>query len=236
MSKTVVTIQARMGSSRLPGKMLHSLGTHSILEWVLRRTMISAEPNAVVLALPDTSENDVLEANARKLGCDVYRGSEDDVLARLTRSTQKYDPDTVVRVCADRPLIDPVVLDETVRMFHRRPDSVDMMYSHKAGPNADWPYGFGVEVFSFDRMNWLNDTVTSKTEREHVTLHMWNNEGDFQIEALPCPAKYSALGSNAKLDLDTSDDLERLQKVVKTPQDIFLPGHVFVERAVKLGL
>ena len=234
--RTVVTIQARLGSSRLPGKMLLPLGEFSVLEWVLRRVMNSTEADAVILALPETAENDTLEKLADVIGCDVFRGSELDVLERLTLSLRGYRPDTVVRVCADRPLIDPSVLDDTVRLFNSRArtnKSLDLAFSHKSGLGEAWPFGFGVEVLSFASLEWLDRSVTDQFEREHVTLHMWNNAEKFKIEALPCPSLYSRLGSEYKLDLDTADDLKKLRQIVATNEDITLPGHVFLERVMK---
>lgn len=234
--RTVVTIQARLGSSRLPGKMLLHLGEFFVLDWVLRRVKESNEADAVVLALPETAENDDLQKLAEQNGCAVYRGSEHDVLKRLTLSVQEFQPDTVVRVCADRPLVDPQVLDDTVRLFNRRAVTdhpLELTFSHKSGMGEYWPYGFGVEVLSFASMQWLDRSVTDEFEREHVTLHMWNNAEKFKIEALPCPSVYSRLGSEYKLDLDTADDLKKLRQIVASNEDITLPGHVFLERVMK---
>ena len=213
------------------------LGEFPVLEWVVRRVMNSSMADAVVLALPETAENDVLEKLAREIGCTVYRGSEHDVLKRLTLSVKEFQPDTVVRVCADRPFVDPHVLDDTVRFFNSRAVEVhplELAFSHKAGKCEDWPFGFGVEVLSFASLDWLDRSVTDEFEREHVTLHMWNNAEKFSIEPLPCPLIYSKLGPDYKLDLDTADDLARLSQLVIDEEDITLHGHVFVERMAKL--
>jgi spore coat polysaccharide biosynthesis protein SpsF len=217
--------------------MMMRLGEFYVVEWVLQRVISSKETDVTVLAIPETAENDVLEKLARKYGCEVFRGSEDDVLERLTLSVQQYHPDTVVRVCADRPFVDPDVLDDTVRLFKSRSvtnEPLDLAFSHKAGNGESWPYGFGVEVFSYPRMKWLHRTVTCKYEREHVTLHMWNNAQKFKIEALRCPSVYSKLGPDYKLDLDTPNDFERLKQLVVKANEITLPGYVFVDRASKL--
>ena len=217
--------------------MLLPLGEVPVLGWVIRRVMDSTEADAIVLALPDTAENDLLENLGREIGCAVYRGSENDVLKRLMASVQEFEPDTVVRVCADRPLVDPQVLDDTVRLFNSRAVAdrpLELAFSHKAGMGEDWPFGFGVEVLSFASLDWLDRSVTNEFEREHVTLHMWNNAEKLSIEPLPCPLTYSKLGPDYKLDLDTADDLARLRQIVIDDEDITLPGHVFVERMVKL--
>ena len=216
--------------------MLLPVGEFPVLEWVLRRVMKSSMVDAVVLALPETAENDVLEKLAREIGCTVYRGSEHDVLKRLTLSVQEFQPDIVVRVCADRPFVDPHVLDDTVRFFNSRAVAehpLELAFSHKAGMGEDWPFGFGVEVLSFASLDWLDRSVTDEFEREHVTLHMWNNAEKFSIEPLPCPLIYSKLGPDYKLDLDTEDDLARLRQIVIDEVDLTLHGHVFVERMVK---
>lgn len=213
------------------------LGGFPVLEWVAKRVMNSAVADVVVLALPQAVENDVLEKLGREIGCEVYRGSEIDVLQRLALSVEGFQPDTVVRVCADRPFVDPNVIDDTVRFFNRRVFEgypLDIAFSHKGTNQQNWPYGFGVEVFSFASMQWLNRSVKNDFEREHVTLHMWNNAEKFKIEALPCPSVYSRLKLGYKLDLDTTEDLAKLRELVVDMEDITLPGQVFVDRAVKL--
>ena len=237
--KTVVVVQARVGSSRLPGKMISGLGGHSILEWVLLRARRAKEVSHTVLALPKSSENDVLEGVARKIGIEVFRGSEDDVLGRLTLAVADYNPEAVVRICGDRPLVDPDILDDTVRLFHKRVSEdipLDIAYSHKSGSGEDWPFGFGVEVLSFARLSWLNETVSNCFEREHVTLHIWNNRSGFYIEPLECPMVYSYLGASYKLDLDTVEDLQRLRRLVLSEKDIELPGYVFILREMMQSL
>jgi spore coat polysaccharide biosynthesis protein SpsF len=214
---------------------LFRLGGFPVLEWVIKRVLDSNEADVVVLAFPETAENDALQKLAEQIGCAVYRGSEHDVLKRLKLSVQEFQPDTVVRVCADRPFVDPNVLDDTVRFFNSRAVAdrpLEIAFSHKPGVGADWPFGFGVEVLSFASLDWLDRSVTGEFEREHVTLHIWNNAEEFSIEPLPCPLIYSKLGPDYKLDLDTADDLARLRHVVIDGEDINLPGHVFLERAV----
>ena len=235
--KSIVTIQARSGSTRLPNKMRMQLGSDTVLSWVIKRASRSKEADLVVVALPDTAENDDLENMALGLGCQVYRGSEKDVLERLTLSVRKHQPDIVVRLCADRPLVDPDVLDDTVRIFndyYKTNQPLDLAFSHQAGQGADWPYGFGVEVLSYPCLEWINKTVTNPLEREHVTLHLWNHSVRYKIKPLPCPSAYSMHGPNSKFDLDTSTDLTRLQRLITSPEDITLPGHEFVSRAVSL--
>ena len=234
---TIVSIQARLGSTRLPNKMKLSLGGETVLSWVIKRASLSNEVDLVVLALPDTPENDELEMVAQSLGCLTYRGSENDVLERLTLSVREYQPDNVVRLCADRPLVDPTVLDDTVKFFRDRYKAnqpIDLAFSHQAGRGADWPFGFGVEVLSYSCLERLNEIVTDPFEREHVTLHLWNHSDRYQIKPLPCPSAYSILGPNAKLDLDTSTDFLRLKKLILSPEDVRLPGYEFITRALNI--
>ncbi|MBF9022597.1 cytidyltransferase [Rhodobacterales bacterium FZCC0069] len=237
--KVILVIQARNGSSRLPNKMMLKLAADTVLAWVIKRASRSKETDLVVLALPDTDENDDLENLARGLGCEVYRGSERDVLKRITLSLRKYQPDIVVRLCADRPLVDPEILDETVRLFikyHQTNRPLDLVFSHQAVDGAPWPYGFGVEVLSYPCLYQLYKTVTDPIEREHVTLHMWNHPQRYRIKPLPCPETYSVPCPNLKFDLDTPSDLSRLQNLVTSSSDLSLPGYEFVSRAVTLQI
>lgn len=122
MSKTVAIVQARMGASRLPGKMMLWLHGFPVIEWVVRRTASSRRLDDVVVAIPDTPMNDILDEFLSKiLKVNVFRGSEQDVLERYAAAGRACGAEKVVRVCADNPLISGEVIDDLVRFFDENP-------------------------------------------------------------------------------------------------------------------
>jgi spore coat polysaccharide biosynthesis protein SpsF (cytidylyltransferase family) len=166
---TVAIIQARMASTRLPGKVLLMLGGKRVIDHVYARVSLSAEIDRVVIAITDRAEDDVLFDYCLNNNYDVFRGSESDVLGRFYNCACEYKAATVVRITADCPLIDPVLIDEIVKL-------------HKAGRHdyasntiePTFPDGLDVEVFSFSVLKEAVLNATSKYEREHVTPYLKN--------------------------------------------------------------
>lgn len=208
MSKVIVLVQARMGSSRFPGKMLALLNDKPIIEWVLRRCAKAQEVSQVVLATSDLARDDSLSDHAEQIGFDVFRGNEEDVLGRFALAAQQYTPEIIVRVCGDRPLVDPNMVDLAIRYYHNH--GADLVYNHMSGEGQPWPRGFGVEVFSNQLLQLMHETQTDEHMREHVTPYIWQNQTKYQVSPVPLDMN---IKSDIKLDLDTEEDLERLQNI-----------------------
>ena len=117
MTNIVAIIQARMGSARLPYKMMLSLHGHPIIEWVLKRVKSSQKLHSIVVAIPLSSENDILEKYLRSLEVDVYRGNEEDVLLRFYEAAKLKKATHIVRVCADNPLISSEEIDYLIKFY-----------------------------------------------------------------------------------------------------------------------
>ena len=231
---TLLVIQARMGSTRLPGKMLLELGGRPVIDWVVRRCLSAKLPDACVVAMPETAENDALADRCEQLGCDVYRGSEIDVLQRTRNAADLYAPEVVVRVCGDRPLVDPDVIDATIQSFllsQALPPSSDIFFSHKNAGTQAWPYGFGAEVLKYDLLDRLEKNVTDPVDREHVTLHMYNNPDSYRVTALECPESFSQNEKAGKFDLDSPEDFKRLNDIVSVSDSMITQGNIFIARA-----
>ena len=212
-NKVVVIIQARMGSSRFPGKMMEKLNGHTLMEWVIHRTKKAKNVDEVVLATSKKAIDDILEKVAIENNCQVFRGSESDVLGRYAETSIKYEADVVVRICADRPLVDPMLIDQAIDVFNR--SSADLVYNHISSKDQWWPRGFGVEVLSAEELINLDNNVTDGYEREHVTLHMWNNTSRYELLAAQCPDDINPGIKDLKLDVDQITDLNLLKKVMK---------------------
>jgi len=119
MGSTVAIIQARMGSSRLPGKMMMELAGTPIIEWVVRRVQGAALLDDIIVATSDADIDDGLALIAKNLGVQVFRGSEANVLDRFIKAAEYCEADTIVRICADNPLIDPGEIDRLIKFYNR---------------------------------------------------------------------------------------------------------------------
>lgn len=159
-----IIIQARMGSSRLPGKVMMRLAGRTILEHVLRRCARIEGIECVVCAVPDRSESAPLEEVARTCGARVSRGSETDVLVRYLGAARENALDVIMRVTSDCPLIDPGICGEVLRL--------------RAGASADYacnnmpktfPHGLDCEAMTLDALSAAADTTAEANDREHVT-------------------------------------------------------------------
>lgn len=155
--KTVAIIQARVGSTRLPYKMLLSLHGKPIIEWVVKRVAKSKKIDELVVAIPKTEDNDVLAKYIQDLGFDVFRGSEDNVLGRFYQSVKDKNATHIVRVCADNPLIDGSEIDNLIDFYQNNP--CDYAYNHIPTNNL-YPDGLGAEIISYGLLKHIHGVVT----------------------------------------------------------------------------
>jgi glutamate-1-semialdehyde 2,1-aminomutase/spore coat polysaccharide biosynthesis protein SpsF len=162
--RTVCIVQARVGSTRLPGKVLEQLGTVAVLEHVLRRCQAIEGVDTVVCATVDGPDGDAVADLAEKLGVTVYRGSESDVLARYQGAAHEVGADIVLRVTSDCPLIDPEVCGALLKL--RAEAEAD--YAANNMPPS-WPHGLDCEAFTVAALDEAAATATEPGDHEHVT-------------------------------------------------------------------
>jgi len=221
--KTVGIIQARMTSSRLPGKMMMDLCGYPVIHWVIERTKRSAFLNELVLATTVNNEDDCLCRVAEDFGISVYRGDENDVLLRFIGAAKLHEAETVVRICADNPLVAPEEIDRLVQFFHY--EKPDYAFNHRPGMGNGYPDGLGAEATSLKILEGIAQATTEKRYREHVTLYIWDNPQAFTIRSFPCSSPYNE--PRMKLDIDTIDDLQGMRGLCGnlsfhcSPDDIF---------------
>jgi spore coat polysaccharide biosynthesis protein SpsF len=199
--KVVAIVQARMGSTRLPNKMMLSLHGYPICEWVYRRVLESKKINNVIFSLPDTKENDVLEWYLKSIGSSVFRGSENNLVDRYLRSARLLKADVVVRVCADNPFVSASEIDKLVDFFLS--NKCDYAYNHIPKEN-NYPDGIGAEICSIRTLEDINQRKISVQEKEHVFNYIWNNPSQYIIKTFEPIEGLSA--PKLKLDIDTMDD------------------------------
>jgi spore coat polysaccharide biosynthesis protein SpsF len=164
---TAVIVQARMGSTRLPGKVMLDLDGMPVLAHVLNRCHQIRNADVAVCAISDQPASDPIEVLARKCDAIVYRGSEDDVLARHLGAAQSVNADIVVRITSDCPLIDPEICDRVVEL--RSEKGAD--YATNNMPRT-FPHGVDCEVFTFDVLAQASTVARGSEDRQHVTPWM----------------------------------------------------------------
>jgi len=206
--KIVGIIQARMGASRLPGKMMLELRGSPIVEWVYRRASRSRLLGELVVAVPDTQDNDTLESFLSGMGAKVFRGSETDVVKRFYDAAVKYGATDIVRICADNPLISPRQIDVLIEYFTEHP--CDYAYNH-IPKNNTFPDGLGAEIVPFAVLERIDREAHAPSQREHVFNYIWDNPEKFTIKTFD-PADQSIARPDLKLDIDTMEDYTRLQQ------------------------
>jgi len=216
MSRTVALIQARMGSTRLPGKMMLWLHGHPVIEWVVRRTSAARRLDDVVVAIPDTPVDDVLnDYLTNDLKATVFRGSENDVLGRFVAAGRVYNASQVVRVCADNPLISGEVIDDLIRFFADNP--CDYAYNQgDSGRTNTYPDGLGAEIVSFSLLEWLDENATEPRHREHCLSYIGDHPDQFNIRTFN-PTDLAIAHPELKLDLDTLEDYAQLWRLKVAP-------------------
>jgi len=202
----VTIIQARLGSSRLPGKVLMTVGGRSILEWVVHRVRLAGIPGVVLVATSDHPRDDPIEAVCGSVGVPCFRGSEADVLDRYYRAARTRDAEIVVRVTADCPLLDPALLAELVEV-HRSEgaDYVTVAVSVR---------GIAQETLSMNALERSWESARLPAEREHVILYLLEHPDEFKVVMLPPPAELDRPGW--RLTIDTAEDLELLEGLFET--------------------
>jgi spore coat polysaccharide biosynthesis protein SpsF len=202
-----------MGSERLPGKMLEPLSGQPILEWVLARLKNATLLDHIVLATTTDERDDPLAKIASDDGVEVFRGDEQDVLGRFVAAAEKTEAKTIVRVCADNPLVAPEAVDLAVNSFITQ--KPDYAFNHIPKMGNKYPDGVGVEVLDVQLLNKLGLEITDASLREHVTLGIWNNTKAFDILHVECPEEWRDIEGDIKLDVDTPEDLAKMKKLCR---------------------
>lgn len=209
----IAVVQARMGSSRLPNKMMLWLHGLPVVEWVFRRVTMAAEVDQIVFALPDTAADDILADYLKCLGAAVFRGSESDVLGRCHQAAMLREAGAIVRVCADNPLVSASEIDRLVRFF----DEGDFDYAYNHIPrNNRYPDGLGAEIVSAAVLGRLDCEAVEPAHREHMFNFIWDNQSGFAIGTCD-PLDEVLAHPELKLDLDTTDDYGWLLQLPVSP-------------------
>jgi spore coat polysaccharide biosynthesis protein SpsF len=208
MPRIVIIIQARMSSTRLPGKVLLPLNGRPVLSYVVERCRRSMA-HEVVVAISDTPADDPLEQWCGGQGYTVLRGSEDDVLSRYVMAAEQTHADIIVRITSDCPASDPAIINRVIQTL--LDENVD--YAHaRAEPHYPdaLPRGLNTEVFWRRTLNELNLRTTDAKQREHVTYRV-EQDPFFRIIKVPTPVGLAR--PDYRITLDTANDLAMLTRL-----------------------
>lgn len=211
--KTLAIVQARMGASRLPNKMLLHLHGLPVIEWVFRRVSMSQAVGEVVFALPENERDDVLAWYLNSIGAKVFRGNEHDLVDRFHSAAHAMQAATVVRICADNPLIAASEIDRLIAFYFA--GSFDYAYNHIPRGNT-YPDGLGAEICGIDLLDHIHANAVCDEHREHLFNYIWDNQGSFRIGTFD-PDEGLA-NPELKLDLDTIEDYAALLAMPLSPE------------------
>jgi len=178
----IAIIQARMGSSRLPGKVLMEIDNKPLLKFMYERVDKATLIDKIVIATTISEIDDPIVDLCKNNNYEYYRGSEDDVLDRYYQAALPFNPKTVIRLTADCPLCDPNLVDKTIMLFNKK--NVDYASNTVPPDSKKYPDGMDVEVFSFKSLKSAWKNSVDKKEREHVTFYFWKSNNDFSTALL----------------------------------------------------
>lgn len=208
---TVAIVQARMTSTRLPGKVLADVAGRPLLAFMLARVRRAHGLDAVWVATTTNSTDDPVAALCGDMDVPVFRGDEHDVLGRYAGAARAAKAETVVRLTADCPMIDPALIDQAVELF------ADGGYDYLSNAiHLSYPDGLDVEVFTAEALILADRDAADPFHREHVTPYMRTGIypdlacGDFKIGHMTAPADFSHL----RWTVDTQEDLDRVRDLI----------------------
>jgi spore coat polysaccharide biosynthesis protein SpsF len=206
--RTIATIEARMKSSRLPGKVMMTVLGHPMLYHLLRRLRAVPSLDGIVLATTTDAADDVLVrfAEEQTIGC--FRGSEEDVMSRVIGAAESATADVVVEITGDCPIIDPQIVEQTIRMFRAH----DVAYVSNTHVRS-YPDGMDSQVFRLETLKRSAALTSDALDHEHVTLHIRNHPELFSRVHLVAPPDHHwpELG----LTLDEPADFVLLKRVIE---------------------
>jgi spore coat polysaccharide biosynthesis protein SpsF len=209
----VAIVQARLGSTRLQGKVLRPLAGKPLIEHIINRIQTVKEIDRIVLAIPSTDSETPLQKIAERMKIECVSGPEEDVLKRFILAANHCQAEHIVRICGDNPLTDPNLMRSLILQH--------------SNANADYtfcpdpiPLGTGSEVAKLSALNRIAATTSQSAYREHVTTYFHDHSDAFHIERVPAPAYLKA--QNFRLTVDTEKDFHLLDRLY---QKFYSPSH-----------
>jgi spore coat polysaccharide biosynthesis protein SpsF len=205
--RKVAIIEARMGSTRRPGKTLAEIAGKPMLELLIERLKAAKTLDGIVVATTVKEEDQAIEDLTKKLGVGCYRGSSEDVLGRVTNAVKEFDVDLIVEITGDCPLTDPDVVDKVVSLYME--GGHDYVTS---GLKCRLPRGLVAQVFSREVLEEVHTlTGDDPVYREHVSLYIYEHPEKYKLKYLDVPENLSR--PNLRLVVDNEEDLVLMREI-----------------------
>lgn len=205
--KTVAIIQARMTSTRLPGKVLLPIGGRPMLSYQLERLRRIRGVDQLVIATTTNATDDPIVSMCRSEGVPASRGAELDVLSRYQAAALQFDASTVIRLTSDCPLLEARTVESALSMFEEEPRAFDYV-SNMIEPT--YPLGMAVEVMTAEALRIASLEATDEGEREHVTPFIYRRPGRFRLGSMTMTPNLS----RHRWTVDTSEDFELISRIL----------------------
>ncbi len=205
--KVAAIIQARMGSTRLPGKILKKVLDKTLLEYQIERVKRAKTIDEIIIATTTKESDDQIVQLCQQLSIPYYRGSEEDVLSRYYEAATEFNVDVIVRLTSDCPIIDPVVIDCVINEYLSRYPDVDYVSNTL---ERTYPRGMDTEVFSYQALKIAHLNATEHACREHVTPYIYWNPELFKLGNVV----YHQNLSNHRWTVDTPEDFELIKRII----------------------
>lgn len=223
--KIVAIIQARMGSSRLPGKVLRPLGDRSVLAHVIARTQACPLIDEVVVATTTEAHDQAIVDEALACGASGFRGSESNVLERYYQAAKQAKADVVVRITSDCPLLDPSLLTRMLEQFKQLEAAGSRVDYYSNTQTRSFPRGLDAEIMTFAALERAYREASKPYEQEHVTPYLYQHPESFTVEQWVGGEDHSAL----RWTLDTPEDYRLIEAIY---QELYRPGEIFTTERV----
>ena len=216
-----IIIQARMGSTRLPGKVLMNADkTDTMLDYSIAQLKKCQYVDKIIIATSILERDDVIEQHCKNMGIDVFRGSEKDVLDRHYQCAKTFSLSTILRIPSDKPLIDPKIVDLVIQNFDS--DKFDYIANFQVTEEngslvyrSTYPSGTEVEIMSLETLEKTWNEATTLDEKEHVTPYVYLNPDKFKIKILDLEQDLSGY----RWSLDYENDLKVIREIIKNIQN-----------------
>lgn len=203
--KTVIIVQARMTSTRLPGKVLKTVLDKPLLEYQIERLRRIKLADEIVIATTTNDTDQPIVDFCNRLRLPFFRGSEEDVLSRYYGAAVQYKADVVVRVTSDCPVIDPVLSDKAISCFLDPQNKYDYLRLFQ------YPRGLDTEVFTFKALEESYFEATEKPDREHVTPFLYRHPERYKVKYMSLPED----SSHHRWTVDTPEDFELVKRIIE---------------------
>lgn len=202
------TIQVRLGSSRLPGKVLAPILGKPLIEYQIERIRRSKIVNRIVIATTTNPQDDAIVDLALRLGCEYFRGSEDDVIGRVLGSLNLFDIDVHAEFQGDNPIPDPQLIDRVLGYYLDHCDKFDYVTNSM---KTTYPPGLEVSVYRREVLRDAEARITEPHLREHVGIHIYRHPELYRVKNLEAPPEFTR--PNLHLEVDTQEDFELVSAI-----------------------